>query len=145
MASTTRRRACKLMVLGPTIAETWDDLYYLERACQVQCLARSMGRKVLPVDRCVPRRPTSGARRGRPSPLGSSRETWTSLTSEPQDCKHNHTTAPDAIASLPSALITSLSEDRNVKRSTGVGLVEVGLREGKYFITRVPLHPGGPV
>ena len=35
---------------GPTIAEAWDDLYYLERACQVQTLALSTGRKVLPVD-----------------------------------------------------------------------------------------------
>ncbi|WP_207461114.1 aldolase [Azospirillum sp. SYSU D00513] len=38
-----------VMVLGPTIAEAWDDLYYLERACQVQCIALSTGRKVLPV------------------------------------------------------------------------------------------------
>ncbi|UZE51404.1 aldolase [Rhodopseudomonas sp. P2A-2r] len=39
-----------VMVLGPTIAEAWDDLYYLERACQVQVLALSTGRKMLPVD-----------------------------------------------------------------------------------------------
>lgn len=39
-----------VMVLGSTIAEAWDDLYYLERACQVQTLALSTGRKVLPVD-----------------------------------------------------------------------------------------------
>ncbi len=38
-----------VMVLGPTIAEAWDDLYYLERACQVQVLALSTGREVLPV------------------------------------------------------------------------------------------------
>ena len=38
------------MVLGPTIAEAWDDLYYLERACHVQVLALSTGRDVLPVD-----------------------------------------------------------------------------------------------
>ncbi|GLH75962.1 hypothetical protein SSBR45G_08700 [Bradyrhizobium sp. SSBR45G] len=38
-----------VMVLAPTIAEAWDDLYYLERACQVQCLALSTGRKVVPV------------------------------------------------------------------------------------------------
>ena len=42
-----------VMVLGPTIAEAWDDLYYLERACQVQCLALSTGRKVVPVDPAV--------------------------------------------------------------------------------------------
>ncbi|WNJ88004.1 aldolase [Bosea sp. 685] len=38
-----------VMVLGPTIAEAWDDLYYLERACEVQTLALSTGRAVLPV------------------------------------------------------------------------------------------------
>ncbi|WP_186417387.1 aldolase [Bosea sp. CS1GBMeth4] len=38
-----------VMVLGPTIAEAWDDLYYLERACEVQTLALSTGREVLPV------------------------------------------------------------------------------------------------
>lgn len=42
-----------VMVLGPSIAEAWDDLYYLERACQVQCLALSTGRKVLPVDPAI--------------------------------------------------------------------------------------------
>ena len=42
-----------VMVLAPTIAEAWDDLYYLERACQVQCLALSTGRQVLPVDPAV--------------------------------------------------------------------------------------------
>ena len=42
-----------VMVLGPTIAEAWDDLYYLERACEVQCIALSTGRKVLPVDPAV--------------------------------------------------------------------------------------------
>lgn len=39
-----------VMVLAPSIAEAWDDLYYLERACQVQCLALSTGRKVVPVE-----------------------------------------------------------------------------------------------
>ena len=39
-----------VMVLGPTIAEAWDDLYYLERAAQVQCLALATGRQVLPID-----------------------------------------------------------------------------------------------
>ncbi|MEP9352317.1 aldolase [Xanthobacter sp. KR7-65] len=38
-----------VMVLGRSIAEAWDDLYYLERACEVQCIAMSTGRKVLPV------------------------------------------------------------------------------------------------
>lgn len=38
-----------VMVLAPTIAEAWDDLYYLERAAEVQVLAMSTGRKVAPV------------------------------------------------------------------------------------------------
>ncbi|MDX1781222.1 MAG: aldolase [Thalassovita sp.] len=38
-----------VMVLAPTIAEAWDDLYYLERAAEAQVLAMSTGRKVLPV------------------------------------------------------------------------------------------------
>lgn len=42
-----------VMVLAPTIAEAWDDLYYLERAAQVQVLAMSTGRTVLPVPEAV--------------------------------------------------------------------------------------------
>lgn len=38
-----------VMVLGNTIAEAWDDLYYLERACEVQCIAMSTGRPIVPV------------------------------------------------------------------------------------------------
>lgn len=38
-----------VMVCGPTIAEAWDDLYYLERACEVQLLAMSTGRPIIPV------------------------------------------------------------------------------------------------
>jgi ribulose-5-phosphate 4-epimerase/fuculose-1-phosphate aldolase len=39
-----------VMVLAPTIAQAWDDLYYLERACQAECIALSTGREVRPVD-----------------------------------------------------------------------------------------------
>ncbi|MCJ2076337.1 aldolase [Methylobacterium sp. E-016] len=42
-----------VMVLGPTIAEVWDDLYYLERAAEVQTLALSTGRQVLPVEPAI--------------------------------------------------------------------------------------------
>ncbi|MBB3610273.1 aldolase [Rhizobium sp. BK602] len=42
-----------VMVIGPTIAEAWDDLYYLERACEVQTLALSTGRQVLPVEPAI--------------------------------------------------------------------------------------------
>lgn len=38
-----------VLVLAPTIADAWDDLYYLERAAEVQVLAMSTGREVLPV------------------------------------------------------------------------------------------------
>ncbi|MCP4381895.1 MAG: aldolase [Hyphomicrobiales bacterium] len=37
-------------VLGSSIAEAWDDLYYLERACQVQVIAMSTGRPIVPID-----------------------------------------------------------------------------------------------
>jgi ribulose-5-phosphate 4-epimerase/fuculose-1-phosphate aldolase len=40
-----------VLVLAPTIAKAWDDLYYLERACEVQRLAQSTGRPVVPVPR----------------------------------------------------------------------------------------------
>lgn len=38
-----------VMVLGNNIAEAWDDLYYLERAAEVQCIAMSTGRPLIPV------------------------------------------------------------------------------------------------
>ncbi len=38
-----------VMVLGRSIAEAWDDLYYLERACEAQRLALSTGRPLKPV------------------------------------------------------------------------------------------------
>lgn len=39
-----------VMVLGETIAEAWDDLYYLERACEVQRLAEASGRPLQIID-----------------------------------------------------------------------------------------------
>ncbi|MBW9091522.1 aldolase [Rhizobium wenxiniae] len=38
-----------VMVCAPNIAEAWDDLYYLERAAEVQLKAMGTGRKLLPV------------------------------------------------------------------------------------------------
>jgi ribulose-5-phosphate 4-epimerase/fuculose-1-phosphate aldolase len=38
-----------VMVVGKTVAEAWDDMYYLERACEAQLLAESTGRKLIPV------------------------------------------------------------------------------------------------
>jgi len=37
------------MVCAPNIAEAWDNLYYLERAAEVQLKAMSSSRKLLPV------------------------------------------------------------------------------------------------
>ncbi|CDG86000.1 aldolase [Janthinobacterium agaricidamnosum] len=36
-----------VMVTGPSIAEAWDDLYYLERAAEVQIRAMSTGRELV--------------------------------------------------------------------------------------------------
>ncbi len=38
-----------VMVLAPNVAEAWDDLYYLERAAEVQVVAMSTGRQLIPV------------------------------------------------------------------------------------------------
>ncbi|MFD2237433.1 aldolase [Aureimonas populi] len=42
-----------VMVLGPTIAEAFDDLYYLERAAEVQVKAMSLGRPLKPIPPAV--------------------------------------------------------------------------------------------
>lgn len=38
-----------VIVTGRTIAEAWDDLYYLERAAEAQILAMSTGRPLIPI------------------------------------------------------------------------------------------------
>jgi len=38
-----------VIVVGPSVAEAFDAMYYLERACRLQVLARSMGGKLRPV------------------------------------------------------------------------------------------------
>ena len=38
-----------VIVVGPSVAEAFDLMYYLERACRLQVLARSMGGKLRPV------------------------------------------------------------------------------------------------
>jgi ribulose-5-phosphate 4-epimerase/fuculose-1-phosphate aldolase len=45
-----------VLVIGAGIAEAWDDLYYLERACEVQRLAQATGRALKPVAPEVARR-----------------------------------------------------------------------------------------
>jgi ribulose-5-phosphate 4-epimerase/fuculose-1-phosphate aldolase len=39
-----------VVVCGPRVDHTWDDLYYLERACQVEVLAAGTGRRLVPVE-----------------------------------------------------------------------------------------------
>lgn len=55
-----------VMVLGPTIAEAWDDLYYLERAAEVQVTAMSTGRPLIKVDKEVARLAAAQMREGDP-------------------------------------------------------------------------------
>jgi ribulose-5-phosphate 4-epimerase/fuculose-1-phosphate aldolase len=55
-----------VMILAPTIAEAWDDLYYLERAAEVQVLAMSMGRALCPVTPEVAQRTARQMRQGDP-------------------------------------------------------------------------------
>ncbi|MEH3145132.1 MAG: aldolase [Methylobacterium frigidaeris] len=55
-----------VMVLAPTIAEAWDDLYYLERAAQVQVLALSTGRPVIPVPTAIAEAAARQMREGDP-------------------------------------------------------------------------------
>lgn len=38
-----------VIAAGPTIAEAWDDLYYLKRAAQVQLMAMATQRELRPV------------------------------------------------------------------------------------------------
>ncbi len=53
-----------VIVVGASIAEAWDDLYYLERACEVQRLAESTGRRIVPVPEEVARRTAAQMREG---------------------------------------------------------------------------------
>ncbi len=39
-----------VVVCGPQLSHAYDDLYYLERACQAQVLAQGTGRPLTPVD-----------------------------------------------------------------------------------------------
>jgi ribulose-5-phosphate 4-epimerase/fuculose-1-phosphate aldolase len=59
-----------VLVLADSVAKAWDDLYYLERAAEVQRLAESTGRKVLPVPKDIAERTAEQMRHegGRDSP-----------------------------------------------------------------------------
>jgi ribulose-5-phosphate 4-epimerase/fuculose-1-phosphate aldolase len=58
-----------VIVIGRSVAEAFDDLYYLERACQAQVIAMSTGRKLLRVPdetaRAFNANTTERARQGR--------------------------------------------------------------------------------
>lgn len=53
-----------VMVTAPSIAQAWDDLYYLERAAEVQIRAESTGRRLLPVSRDIAERCAQQMREG---------------------------------------------------------------------------------
>ena len=55
-----------VMVTGPTIAEAWDDLYYLERAAEVQVKAMSTGRPLRSIAPDVALRVAAQMREGDP-------------------------------------------------------------------------------
>lgn len=59
-----------VMVVGPSIAKAWDDLYYLERAAEVQRLACASGRPVRPIPTEIAERTAEQMRHegGRDSP-----------------------------------------------------------------------------
>ncbi|MBV9811206.1 MAG: aldolase [Acetobacteraceae bacterium] len=57
-------RSHGVLVVAPTIAEAWDDLYYLERACQVQVLAESTGRRLVPVPAAIAAQTAAQIREG---------------------------------------------------------------------------------
>ena len=59
-----------VMVCAPTIAKAWDDLYYLERAAEVQRLAAASGRPVRPIPKELAERTAEQMRHegGRDSP-----------------------------------------------------------------------------
>ncbi|KTQ95926.1 hypothetical protein NS226_09615 [Aureimonas ureilytica] len=55
-----------VMVLGPTIAEAFDDLYYLERAAEAQVKAMSLGRPLKPIAPDIAERAYRQMREGDP-------------------------------------------------------------------------------
>ena len=53
-----------VLVVGDSIASAWDDLYYLERACEAQRLAMTTGRPLKPVPEHVAARTAAQMREG---------------------------------------------------------------------------------
>ncbi len=57
-------RSHGVIVVGRSIAEAWDDLYYLERACEAQRMAEVTGRRLVPVPPEVAERTARQMRQG---------------------------------------------------------------------------------
>jgi ribulose-5-phosphate 4-epimerase/fuculose-1-phosphate aldolase len=55
-----------VMVCAPNIAKAWDDLYYLERAAEVQLKAMSTGRRLVPVSEEIAEQAAKQMREGDP-------------------------------------------------------------------------------
>ena len=53
-----------VLVVGDSVASAWDDLYYLERACEAQRLAMATGRPLKPVPETVAARTAAQMREG---------------------------------------------------------------------------------
>jgi ribulose-5-phosphate 4-epimerase/fuculose-1-phosphate aldolase len=53
-----------VMVIGASAAEAWDDLYYLERACEAQVIAMSTGRPLKPVSKAMAEKTYAQMRQG---------------------------------------------------------------------------------
>ncbi|PRW94491.1 hypothetical protein C7A07_27580, partial [Pseudomonas fragi] len=56
-----------VMVAAPNIAEAWDDLYYLERAAEVQLKAMASGQPLKPIDPAVAQLAYEQMREGDPA------------------------------------------------------------------------------
>jgi len=56
-----------VMVAAPNIAEAWDDLYYLERAAEVQLKAMASGQVLKPIDPGIAQRAYEQMREGDPA------------------------------------------------------------------------------
>lgn len=56
-----------VMVVGPNVAEAWDDLYYLERAAEVQLRAMGANRPLKPIPHEVAQRAYLQMREGDPA------------------------------------------------------------------------------
>lgn len=53
-----------VLVVGPGLAEAWDDIYYLERAAEVQLKAMSSGRALKPIPQAIIERTAAQMRQG---------------------------------------------------------------------------------